>query len=110
MGHFSILGRPLAPRPAFLPFLAPLPEAGRRPVPRGPQWVGEVCPVQADTWLPLLPHTALLSTLYFYVHYCPFLGGFFFPHSFPRKKTDQIPPGKAISSPPELVHGGNAAK
>lgn len=33
---------------------------------------------------------------------------FFFP-LLPQKKTDQIPPGKAISSPPELVRGGTHA-
>ena len=110
MGHFSIMGRPLAPRPALLPFLVPPPQAGRRPVPWGPQ-VGRGGLPGAGRRLesPPSPHCTPLHPLFLgpllSILGCIF---FFFP-LLPQKKTDQIPPGKAISSPPELVRGGTHA-
>lgn len=100
MGHFSIMGRPLAPRPAFLPFLAPRPQSlGDL------RWEGEGCLGQADASIPLLPTLQSPPPSIFrsiIVHSWVY---FFFFLLLPQKKTDQIPPGKAISSPPELVRG-----
>ena len=108
MGQFSILGWHLARSLAFLPLPipVPLPQAERQPDPWGTHgWEGEGCRVQAGPVegrctapRPHFPPPSIFRSII--VHSWVY----FFPHSFPRK-TDRIPPGKAISPSPELVRG-----
>ena len=53
------------PAPLSFPSSYPLPRQGGGQSLGDLRWEGEGCPGQADASNPLLPHTALPSTLYF---------------------------------------------